>query len=292
MVFSSTLFLFLFLPVTLSVYYVIQEKFKNYWLLLVSILFFAWSQINYLWIIFLNIGINYSGALLIKLFKRQKRLILTLAVAANLGILFYFKYFNFAVSLFIRFTGSGLLSLRDIVLPIGISFFTFQGMSYVIDVYREEVPVQKNIFKVALYIVLFPQLIAGPIVRYKDVAREIDRRKTTLNDFSSGIERLLSGFPKKPFWQIRLLQQRMRSGSWVLPTPPAKSHGLEVLSICCRSISIFPDTAIWPSDLAECLVSTLMRTLICLISLEASLNFGADGIFPFLPGSVTMSIFL
>ena len=107
-----------------------------------------------------------------------------------------FEYFNFILDSINKVLGSAFV-LEDIVLPIGISFFTFQGMSYVIDVYKKDVPVQKNIFKVALYIVLFPQLIAGPIVRYKDIAREVDDRRTSLEDFSSGIERFIIGLAKK-----------------------------------------------------------------------------------------------
>lgn len=196
MVFSSTIFLFVFLPLTLAGYYLIREKYKNYWLFFVSLVFFGWSQLNYLWIIILNIVINYSCAMLIGYLKKMRKPIMIAGVAANLLILFYFKYFDFVVDSINKVTGSSF-ALKEIILPIGISFFTFQGMSYVIDVYRKDVPVQKNIFKVGLYIVLFPQLIAGPIVRYKDVAIEIDRRRETLNDFSSGIERFIIGLAKK-----------------------------------------------------------------------------------------------
>ena len=118
------------------------------------------------------------------------------AIFANLAILFYFKYFDFVIDSINKALGCEL-ALRDIVLPIGISFFTFQGMSYVIDVYRREILAQKNLFKVGLYIVLFPQLIAGPIVRYKNIAPEIDHRRTTLDDFSCGVERFIIGLGKK-----------------------------------------------------------------------------------------------
>ena len=196
MVFSSTLFLFVFLPITLFGYYLVKEKFANYWLLFVSMLFFAWSQPHYLWIILLNILVNYSCALLIRDHPRARKYILALCVLTNLSILYYFKYFDFTLDSLNKLLGCQF-TLRDIVLPIGISFFTFQGMSYVIDVYREDVKAQKDIFKVALYIVLFPQLIAGPIVRYKDIAQEIDDRAVTIDDFSSGIERFIIGLSKK-----------------------------------------------------------------------------------------------
>lgn len=196
MVFSSTLFLFLFLPVTLLGYYLLKESYRNYWLLIVSLIFFGWSQMNYLWIILLNIAVNYSFAMWITKGRRTKKIALAMAVLANLLILFYFKYFNFAIDT-INHIFNCRFSVKEIILPIGISFFTFQGMSYVIDVYRQQVPVQKNIFKLGVYIVLFPQLIAGPIVRYKDVAAEIDKRRTTLDDFSSGVERFIIGLGKK-----------------------------------------------------------------------------------------------
>lgn len=196
MVFSSTLFLFVFLPITLLGYYLVKENIRNYWLLFVSLIFFAWSQPDYLWIILLNIAINYCCAMLIDDLQKLRKPVFIVAVAANLLILFYFKYFDFVLDSINKILGCSF-TLRDIVLPVGISFFTFQGMSYVIDVYRKDVRAQKNIFKVALYIVLFPQLIAGPIVRYKDVALEVESRKTSLDDFSSGAERFIIGLSKK-----------------------------------------------------------------------------------------------
>lgn len=196
MVFSSTLFLFLFLPITLLMHYVMQEEYRNYWLLMASLIFFAWSQPSYLWILLLNVAINYTGALMIAYIKKFRKLFLGIAAGANLALLFYFKYFNFVlttISKLIRFN----CDVKNIVLPIGISFFTFQGMSYVIDVYRRDVPVQKNIIKLALYITLFPQLVAGPIVRYTDIAAEIDKRNIVLHDFVYGIERFIIGLSKK-----------------------------------------------------------------------------------------------
>lgn len=196
MVFSSTLFLFGFLPITLLGYYILRGSCRNYWLLFVSILFFAWAQPNYLWVILLNVAINYVGARLISRWWKNKRLFLILTIFLNLGLLFYFKYFNFTIDSINRLLDLDF-EVADIILPIGISFFTFQGMSYVIDVYRDDVPVQKNIFKMGLYIVLFPQLIAGPIVRYTDIASEIDKRKVSMEDFAAGIERFIIGLGKK-----------------------------------------------------------------------------------------------
>ncbi len=196
MVFSSTLFIFAFLPVTLAGYFLLKEGLRNYWLLFVSLVFFGWSQPNYLWIIILNILVNYTGAMLIERFPKWRKVLLAAAVALNLALLFYFKYFDFAIDSVNKLFGRDF-ALRNIILPIGISFFTFQGMSYVVDVYRKDVPVQKNIFKVGLYIVLFPQLIAGPIVRYKDIAREVDHRRISADDFACGVERFIVGLGKK-----------------------------------------------------------------------------------------------
>ncbi|MBR3309684.1 MAG: MBOAT family protein [Lachnospiraceae bacterium] len=196
MVFSSTLFLFIFFPVTILGYYLIPGRAKNYWLLALSLVFFGWLQPQFLWVILFNVCINYFGAILIHRFPNRKKLFLVLAVAFNLAVLFYYKYLNFTVLTINQIFGSNVV-LDKILMPIGISFFTFQGLSYVIDVYRKQVSVQKNPFKVALFIVLFPQLIAGPIVRYKDIAAEIEKRRAGLGDFGSGIERFIIGLAKK-----------------------------------------------------------------------------------------------
>ena len=211
MVFSSTLFLFCFLPVTLTGYYIshiLDEKVfgsrkesGNYWLLIMSVIFFSWSQMGYLWIIVLNIFVNYTGAWSLDIEKKRHgatvaKCILALTVAANLAILFYYKYYDFTVDTVNSLFGMDI-PLRNIILPIGISFFTFQAMSYTIDVYRGKAGVQRNPLKLALYVMLFPQLIAGPIVRYTDVETEIDERKVSLDDFYSGAGRFIRGLGKK-----------------------------------------------------------------------------------------------
>ena len=150
MVFSSTIFLFLFLPMTLLGYYLIKNNYKNYYLLFMSLIFFGWSQPNYLWIIILSVVVNYACAMLIDDLQKLQRPVLIIAVIANLSILFCFKYFNFSIDSINKVLGSSF-ALREIILPIGISFFTFQGMSYVIDVYRKDVPAQKNIFKLCCF---------------------------------------------------------------------------------------------------------------------------------------------
>lgn len=196
MVFSSTIFLFMYLPIVTAMYYLLKDNIRNYWLLFVSLIFFAWAQPNYLGIILLSVLINYVGGIFIEKYNLFKKRILCLTIILNLLLLFYYKYFNFVVDSLNDLFGEKL-SVEKIILPIGISFFTFQGISYVIDVYRNEVKAQYNIFKLGLYISLFPQLIAGPIVRYKDVNFEIDHREFDLSEFEYGVKRFIIGLSKK-----------------------------------------------------------------------------------------------
>ena len=198
MVFSNAVFLFIFLPIVLLMYYLLRGKVRNYWLLAVSLVFYGWNKPEFLWILLASICVNYVSALFVE--KAQKPiprlLILWCGVGLNLLLLFYFKYFNFTMSVVEKLLNRAI-SFTEVVLPIGISFFTFQGLSYVVDVYRRDVEAQKNPFKLGMYISLFPQLVAGPIVRYKDVAAEIDNRSVTLDGFAMGARRFVVGLFKK-----------------------------------------------------------------------------------------------
>ena len=198
MVFSNSVFLFVFLPVVLLGYYILRGKARNYWLLVVSLIFYGWNKPDFLWILIASISLNYIGALLVDNIqkKRLKLTFLWLSVAGNLLLLFFFKYFNFTVSVFEKLLQRNF-NFAEVILPIGISFFTFQGLSYVVDVYRGEVAAQRNPFKLGMYIALFPQLVAGPIVRYKDVAKEIDERTVILKEFAAGSRRFIVGLFKK-----------------------------------------------------------------------------------------------
>ena len=205
MVFSSILFLWVLLPVVLAVYYLPQFcgkagsclKFQNFILVVFSLFFYAWGEPRYILLMLLSVLINYSFGLLIER-KQQKLLMLVICVAANLLILGYFKYFNFFVEIWNGLAGSTVqLSVRTAALPIGISFYTFQALSYVVDVYRKENRAQKNFLHMMLYISFFPQLIAGPIVKYHDIEQQIENRKTTLSGFSYGIKRFIMGLGKK-----------------------------------------------------------------------------------------------
>lgn len=202
MLFSSMIFLWLFLPVVFILYYIIDKKFRNLLLLAASIIFYAWGGVSYTLIMFSSIIINYFFALLIDKAieennRSKKKIYLALCVIVNLSILCYFKYTDFAISIINSISGKEVISLKKIVLPIGISFYTFQALSYVIDVYREHNKAQKNLINLALYISFFPQLIAGPIVKYHDIDSQITNRTESLENISYGIKRFIYGLSKK-----------------------------------------------------------------------------------------------
>jgi len=187
MVFSSSVFLLLFLPIVIAIYYnpvVKARSFRNVFLLLASLAFYAWGEPVFVFIMFASIAVNWMLALNINKAK------LVIAIALDIGLLFVFKYANFTA-------GNLGLVIPKISLPIGISFFTFQMLSYMIDVYRGKAQPQKNFLNCALYISLFPQLVAGPIVRYTDIEKQINNRKETWDDFSEGLKRFMVGLGKK-----------------------------------------------------------------------------------------------
>jgi len=203
MVFSSTIFLFQVLPLTLLAYLLAGRSVRNLVLLVASLIFYAWGENIFVLLMLFSITANYVFGLLIDRARKDGKSgksALIGALAANLGLLGFFKYANFIVE-----NLNGILArlqlepviFPEVHLPIGISFFTFQAMSYVIDVYRGDARVQKNPVNIALYISLFPQLIAGPIVRYHDISSQITRRATGIDDFSYGVRRFIIGLGKK-----------------------------------------------------------------------------------------------
>ena len=198
MVFSSMTFLFVFLPLLLAAYYLLPARaraWRNGVLLAFSLFFYAYGGPPFLLLMLLSIAVNYTGALWAAPGRRHPRAAMVLTTAVDLALLGWFKYAGFLFSNLARvWTG---LPVPEITLPIGISFFTFQGLSYVLDVYRGEAQPQRNPLYVALYISLFPQLVAGPIVRYTTVAEEILTRRETVSDFSAGAVRFLFGLAKK-----------------------------------------------------------------------------------------------
>lgn len=202
MLFSSMIFLWLFLPLVFCSYYLIDKRFKNILLLISSIIFYAWGGVSYSLIMLSSIIINYIFALLIdKAIEdnnlKNKKIYLALCIIINLSILGYFKYTNFIISIINSLSQNKIIELTNIVLPIGISFYTFQALSYVIDVYRGHNKAQKNIFNLALYISFFPQLIAGPIVKYHDIENQILNRNESLENIFYGIKRFIYGLSKK-----------------------------------------------------------------------------------------------
>lgn len=206
MVFSSPIFLFGFLPIVLLIYYFSPRLFKNIALLLCSLFFYAWGEVFYLLVMIVSIISNYCIGLLLNNAQRASqdpqlsKVYLTIGIAINILLLVSFKYANFItdnINMILSLIKISPIELNPVHLPLGISFFTFQAISYIVDVYRKEVPPQKNIFNLALYISLFPQLIAGPIVRYHDVSQQITSRTHSLELFSSGVQRFIYGLAKK-----------------------------------------------------------------------------------------------
>lgn len=199
MVFSNLVFIFAFLPIVLLVYFLVPKVLKNFILLIVSLFFYAWGEPIYVFLMLFSILINYVFGLLIEQSKDRlqlKKTYLIISVLANLAILGYYKYSNFLIENINAVFGLNIVS-EPLPLPIGISFFTFQAMSYVIDVYRKDAAVQRNIFDLALYISLFPQLVAGPIVRYNTIADQIKNRVHNVELFSDGIRQFIIGLAKK-----------------------------------------------------------------------------------------------
>lgn len=199
MVFSSTIFLCVYLPLVLLGYYICPKKGRNLFLLIASLVFYAWGEPKYVFLMIFSILVNYIfGRLMDKNRGRQKRmkLLLVLSVVIDLGLLSVFKYTDFIITNVNAIFGSSF-DLLKIALPIGISFYTFQVMSYTIDVYRNDVRVQKNLIDFGMYITMFPQLIAGPIVRYADVQDQLAERSVTTADFSEGVMRFVVGLGKK-----------------------------------------------------------------------------------------------
>ncbi len=199
MVFSSTIFLCVYLPLVLLGYYICPKKGRNLFLLIVSLVFYAWGEPKYVFLMIFSILVNYVFGLLMdkhRANKKRLKLMLVLSVVIDLGLLSVFKYTDFIITNINAIFNTGF-DLLNIALPIGISFYTFQAMSYTIDVYRDDVRVQRNLIDFGMYITMFPQLIAGPIVRYADVQDQLAERSVTTADFSEGVMRFVVGLGKK-----------------------------------------------------------------------------------------------
>ena len=204
MVFSSVIFLFFFLFAALLTYYAVPRRARNAVLLVYSLAFYFWGERLFVLLMVFCALAAYFGALMIdKTSGKTKKAVLVISLISELSMLFWFKYADFFIASFAKVTGLDI-SILGIALPIGISFYTFQAISYTVDVYKEKVAAQKNIIDFCTYLMMFPQLIAGPIVQYKDVECELTKRRENVIDFSSGVERLVIGFAKKVIIANRL----------------------------------------------------------------------------------------
>ena len=196
MLFTSISFLYYFLPALIIIYFITPKKYKNIILLIASLLFYFYGEPKYVFLMIAEIVIAYTGAILIDKYKNQSKNILIITLFIHVLLLIIFKYTDFIIQT-INDISNANIKLLNIALPIGISFYTFQIISYVIDVYNGKVKVQKNIINLATYVSLFPQLVAGPIVRYQTVEKELDDRVHSFNNFAYGIRRFSIGLAKK-----------------------------------------------------------------------------------------------
>lgn len=199
MVFSSLVFLFAYLPITLLIYYLVPRQGRNIFLFIINLVFYGWGEPTLVLLMVFNIFFNYMGGWLVDKYRqdaKKKKLFLILTCILDIGILAVFKYTGMITDSLNMLPFLNIPSLQ-ISLPIGISFYTFQTMSYVIDVYRDDAPVSKNFINFGTYVALFPQLIAGPIVRYKDVAYQLSHRQETLEQFTTGVKLFMVGLGKK-----------------------------------------------------------------------------------------------
>lgn len=243
MVFSSITFLFFFLPVVLALYFC-SGKFRNSLLLIASLIFYCWGEGIYLLVMIASILVNYTCARF--MYGRgnaasSSRLVFTLAIVFNFSLLGFLKYANFFtdnINGLLALLHLPLIHLNPVHLPIGISFFTFQAVSYIIDVYRKKVVPQKNIINLGLYISLFPQLIAGPIVRYHDIAESLVKRRVGLEDFGVGVQRFLFGLSKK----VLLANPLGLAADKIFALPVSDlSPGLAWLGAVCYTFQIYYD---------------------------------------------------
>ena len=259
--FSSLPFLFGFLPITLAIYFAVPLRWRNLAVLLTSLVFYGWGEPVYISIMVLSILIDYTHGLLVEKYRSRDKLarwFVAESVLLNLGLLGFFKYWDFFAANLSLIPGVSIPTL-GLPLPIGISFFTFQTMSYTIDVYRQDAPAQRNMVSFGAYVTMFPQLVAGPIVRYKDVAAELVRRTNTVSAFTAGARRFTVGLAKKvllannigALWDAELAAQSAGTltvvGGWL---------GIAA----SRSTSTSPAIPTWPLAWGRCWAFTSRKT--------------------------------
>jgi alginate O-acetyltransferase complex protein AlgI len=202
MIFSSPVFIFIFLPIVLGIYFLLDKKFRNLFILISSLFFYAWGEYVFVILLMYSICVNYiAGILISRSLEKQKtstaKVILSMGIILNLTVLLFYKYIHFLVASISHLGININYDFSGIALPLGISFFTFKSISYLIDVFRKTVKSEQNLINLGMYISLFPQLIAGPIGRYVDISKEIEERVVTLEIFETGITRFITGLAKK-----------------------------------------------------------------------------------------------
>ena len=198
MVFSSILFLFIFMPFLL-IYYAVPFKFKNFVIMALSFVFYSWGEPKYFSVMLITILVNYLLGLILEKYNYNRffsKIIVTIAIVFNVGELFFFKYYNFFINNINSIFGSNL-QILNLALPLGISFYIFQILSYMLDVYKKRVVAERNIIDFAAFVVLFPQLIAGPIVKYTDINKELKNRRITLENAQNGTRLFIYGLGSK-----------------------------------------------------------------------------------------------
>ena len=261
MLFSSLTFLYFFLPIVLILYFVINNRtWRNSVLLVSSLVFYSWGEPKYVFLMLASTLVAWLCGLGIDRFKEKRRISRAFLIASLvllLGSLAVFKYLNFFVENLNRIDGVAL-KVRNIALPIGISFYTFQILSYLIDLYWEKVSVQKSYFRFTLYVCLFPQLIAGPIVRYETVEREISLRRESWEEAVGGMRRFILGLAKR--CSLRTTSPQLRSISIRRAARGAEPIGWPPYATRFRYTSISPVTATWPLALAAYSASTSLKT--------------------------------
>lgn len=273
MVFSSLIFLFQFLPMVLLVYYISPKRLRNAVLLVASLVFYAWGEPLYILLMVFSTVFDYVNGLLIERFRPRRqiaKMVLLISLAGNLGILGFYKYAGFVID---NLNGLFHLHLQaaDLPLPIGLSFYTFQTMSYVIDVYRGKVQPQRDMIAFGTYVTLFPQLVAGPIVKYGDIARQLVSRNLTLKRFGKGAELFIRGLAKK----MLLANNLGLLWTSVKATPPEEMSMLGAwLGITAFTLQIYFDFSGY-SDMA--------RGLAKMLGFNMKINFN----YPYISRSVT-----
>lgn len=297
MVFCSPLFLFLFLPVVLSVYLLLPGiRAKNFWLLCASLLFYAWGEISFVFLLLASTVMNYGLGLWIgrSEIPGRRKLAVAVAVFINVGILAVFKYADLivnSVNSLGHLTGAAAIPAPKISLPIGISFFTFHALSYVIDIYRRKWQAAKDPQDVALYIFFFPQLVAGPILRWNAIAPQLLQRQFSSEVFAEGVRRFVGGLAKK---MIIANAVALPADQIFALSPDELSPATAWFGICCYTLQIYFDFSgyrTWRSALAKCSALRSSKILIFPTPRSPSGISGGAGTSRFPPGFVTMFIF-